>query len=184
MFCIRVSLNFWSCHGSYLLYDILLKGIVRVSCSGSYVWWWLICLDYLWLFGLMFMSRGFSFVFSFPSYSRSTDQMCREDSHLHLSAEEEIAADESLSVYCKPVELYNILQRRAVRNVIFLLLIELAFYFSWLLSSRDNVIWHWAQLILCAFFEPSYFCFHWKRFYFFFNIYICWIFLHIVCGSF
>ncbi|MBA0678468.1 hypothetical protein Goari_019812 [Gossypium aridum] len=39
--------------------------------------------------------------------------MCREDSRLHLSAEEEIAAEESLSIYCKPVELYNILQRRA-----------------------------------------------------------------------
>ncbi|KAB2038162.1 hypothetical protein ES319_D03G126800v1 [Gossypium barbadense] len=54
------------------------------------------------------------------SYSRSTDQMCREDSRLHLSAEEEIAAEESLSIYCKPVELYNILQRRAVRNPLFL----------------------------------------------------------------
>ncbi|MBA0674102.1 hypothetical protein Goari_015714 [Gossypium aridum] len=39
--------------------------------------------------------------------------MCQEDSGLNLSAEEEIAAEESLSVYCKPVELYNILQRRA-----------------------------------------------------------------------
>ncbi|XP_022730755.1 polycomb group protein EMBRYONIC FLOWER 2-like isoform X3 [Durio zibethinus] len=54
------------------------------------------------------------------SYSRSTDQMCREDSRMHLSAEEEIAAEESLSIYCKPVELYNILQRRAVRNPSFL----------------------------------------------------------------
>ncbi|XWS60143.1 hypothetical protein CRYUN_Cryun07bG0009300 [Craigia yunnanensis] len=54
------------------------------------------------------------------SYSRSTDQMCREDSRVHLSAEEEIAAEESLSIYCKPVELYNILQRRAVRNPSFI----------------------------------------------------------------
>ncbi|GAB4825889.1 hypothetical protein Ancab_008756 [Ancistrocladus abbreviatus] len=52
--------------------------------------------------------------------SRSADQMCRQDSRVHLSAEEEIAAEESLSVYCKPVELYNILQRRAVRNPLFL----------------------------------------------------------------
>ena len=51
------------------------------------------------------------------SYSRSADQMCRQDSRVHLSAEEEIAAEESLSIYCKPVELYNILQRRAIRNV-------------------------------------------------------------------
>ena len=43
--------------------------------------------------------------------------MCRVDSRVHLSEEEEIAAEESLSLYCKPVELYNILQRRAIRNV-------------------------------------------------------------------
>ncbi|KAH9648002.1 polycomb group protein EMBRYONIC FLOWER 2 [Citrus sinensis] len=52
--------------------------------------------------------------------SSSTDQMCREDARVHLSAEEEIAAEESLSIYCKPVELYNILQRRAIRNPSFL----------------------------------------------------------------
>ncbi|XVE63842.1 hypothetical protein DITRI_Ditri07aG0053600 [Diplodiscus trichospermus] len=46
--------------------------------------------------------------------------MCREDSRVHLSAEEEIAAEESLSIYCKPVELYNIIQRRAIRNPSFL----------------------------------------------------------------
>lgn len=46
--------------------------------------------------------------------------MCREDARVHLSAEEEIAAEESLSIYCKPVELYNILQRRAIRNVMYL----------------------------------------------------------------
>uniref|UniRef100_A0A803LME5 Uncharacterized protein n=1 Tax=Chenopodium quinoa TaxID=63459 RepID=A0A803LME5_CHEQI len=43
--------------------------------------------------------------------SRNGDQSCRQDSRVHLSAEEEIAAEESLSAYCKPVELYNILQR-------------------------------------------------------------------------
>ncbi|XP_059632116.1 polycomb group protein EMBRYONIC FLOWER 2-like isoform X2 [Cornus florida] len=53
-------------------------------------------------------------------YSRIGDQMCRPDSSVHLSAEEEIEAEESLSVYCKPVELYNILQRRAIRNPSFL----------------------------------------------------------------
>ncbi|GKV45496.1 hypothetical protein SLEP1_g52568 [Rubroshorea leprosula] len=46
--------------------------------------------------------------------------MCREDSRIHLSEEEEIAAEESLSIYCKPVELYNILQRRAIGNPSFL----------------------------------------------------------------
>ncbi|EEF51620.1 polycomb protein embryonic flower, putative [Ricinus communis] len=54
------------------------------------------------------------------SYTRNTDQMCREDGRLHLSEEEEMAAEESLSAYCKPVELYNILQRRAIRNPSFL----------------------------------------------------------------
>lgn len=47
--------------------------------------------------------------------------MCRQDPCAHLSPEEQIAAEESLSIYCKPVELYNILQRRAVRNVSFFL---------------------------------------------------------------
>ncbi|XP_010275448.1 PREDICTED: polycomb group protein EMBRYONIC FLOWER 2 isoform X2 [Nelumbo nucifera] len=54
------------------------------------------------------------------SHSRPVDQMCRQDSRVHLSAEEAIAAEESLSIYCKPVELYNILQRRALRNPSFL----------------------------------------------------------------
>lgn len=47
--------------------------------------------------------------------------MCRQDPRAHLSPEEQIAAEESLSIYCKPVELYNILQRRAARNVSFFL---------------------------------------------------------------
>lgn len=43
--------------------------------------------------------------------------MCRQDSQLQLSPEEEEAAEASLSLYCKPVELYNILQRRAIDRV-------------------------------------------------------------------
>ncbi|CAH2070437.1 unnamed protein product [Thlaspi arvense] len=55
------------------------------------------------------------------SCSRSTDQMCNEDSRPPNTAEEEeIAAEESLVAYCKPVELYNILQRRAIRNPLYL----------------------------------------------------------------
>ncbi|XP_024198431.1 polycomb group protein EMBRYONIC FLOWER 2 isoform X1 [Rosa chinensis] len=48
--------------------------------------------------------------------------MCRQESqsHVRMSSEEEIAAEESLSIYCKPVEFYNILQRRAIRNPAFL----------------------------------------------------------------
>ncbi|KAJ6791803.1 polycomb group protein EMBRYONIC FLOWER 2 isoform X7 [Iris pallida] len=52
--------------------------------------------------------------------SRTADQMCRQQSRACLSPEEALAAEESLSVYCKPVELYNILQRRAIRNPSFL----------------------------------------------------------------
>ncbi|KAK8951544.1 Polycomb group protein EMBRYONIC FLOWER 2 [Platanthera zijinensis] len=54
------------------------------------------------------------------NHSRSTAQMCRQQSRLCLTAEEELAAEESLSIYCKPVEFYNILQRRALRKPSFL----------------------------------------------------------------
>ncbi|XP_076955652.1 polycomb group protein EMBRYONIC FLOWER 2-like isoform X2 [Bidens hawaiensis] len=54
------------------------------------------------------------------NYSVSSDQMCRNEGRADLTQEEQAAAEESLSVYCKPVELYNILQRRAVRNPLFL----------------------------------------------------------------
>ncbi|XP_061347687.1 polycomb group protein EMBRYONIC FLOWER 2-like [Gastrolobium bilobum] len=46
--------------------------------------------------------------------------MCRQNSPVRHSGEEEIAADESLLIYCKPVELYNILYRRALHNPSFL----------------------------------------------------------------
>ena len=60
--------------------------------------------------------------------------MCREDGRgagagLHLTEEEEIAAEESLSMYCKPVELYNILQRRAIGNVIIFTFYLIVFFF-------------------------------------------------------
>ncbi|XP_042427636.1 polycomb group protein EMBRYONIC FLOWER 2-like isoform X1 [Zingiber officinale] len=60
------------------------------------------------------MNHGFS-----CSHSR-TNQMCRQQSRVRLTTEEQLAAEESLSVYCKPVELYNILQRRAIQNPSFL----------------------------------------------------------------
>ncbi|CAA6674967.1 unnamed protein product [Spirodela intermedia] len=46
--------------------------------------------------------------------------MCRQNFRNNLSPEEALAAEESLSVYCKPVELYNILLRRALYNPLFL----------------------------------------------------------------
>ncbi|CAH1430756.1 unnamed protein product [Lactuca virosa] len=63
---------------------------------------------------------GISLVARETTYSRCSDPMCRHEARAHLSQEEQTAAEESLSVYCKPVELYNILQRRAVRNPSFL----------------------------------------------------------------
>ncbi|XP_072977401.1 polycomb group protein EMF2B [Typha angustifolia] len=54
------------------------------------------------------------------SHSRAVNQMCRQQSRIRLTAEEQLAAEESFSAYCKPVELYNILQRRAIRNPSFL----------------------------------------------------------------
>ncbi|XP_071734110.1 polycomb group protein EMBRYONIC FLOWER 2-like isoform X2 [Rutidosis leptorrhynchoides] len=63
---------------------------------------------------------GISLAARETTYSRGSDQMCRHETRAHLSQEEQIAAEESLSVYCKPVELYNILQRRAVKNPSFL----------------------------------------------------------------
>ncbi|XP_010318144.1 polycomb group protein EMBRYONIC FLOWER 2 isoform X2 [Solanum lycopersicum] len=70
--------------------------------------------------GIPLVARETTNYTCYCSYSTATDSMCRQDSATHLSAEEEIAAEESLSSYCKPVELYNILQRRAVRNPSFL----------------------------------------------------------------
>lgn len=55
--------------------------------------------------------------------------MCHEDSRVLMSEEEEIAAEESLVAYCKPVELYNILQRRAIRNVC--LSLSLVYFFTY-----------------------------------------------------
>ncbi|XP_065857193.1 polycomb group protein EMBRYONIC FLOWER 2-like [Euphorbia lathyris] len=46
--------------------------------------------------------------------------MCHQNCCVHLSVEEAIAADESLLIYCKPVELYNILHRRSQYNPSFL----------------------------------------------------------------
>lgn len=45
--------------------------------------------------------------------------MCLQHARVRLSEEEALVAEESLSIYCKPVELYNILQRRAIQNVKF-----------------------------------------------------------------
>ncbi|VAI39901.1 unnamed protein product [Triticum turgidum subsp. durum] len=46
--------------------------------------------------------------------------MRQQQLRARLSPDEQLAAEESLALYCKPVELYNIIQRRAIRNPAFL----------------------------------------------------------------
>ncbi|WVZ64373.1 hypothetical protein U9M48_013897 [Paspalum notatum var. saurae] len=41
----------------------------------------------------------------------------RQQPRTALSPEEKLAAEKDLALYCKPVELYNIIQRRAIKNV-------------------------------------------------------------------
>jgi hypothetical protein len=60
------------------------------------------------------LCRNVGFVFGCP---RSADKMCLQHSRARLSPDEELAAEESFALYCKPVELYNIIQRRAIKNV-------------------------------------------------------------------
>ncbi|RYR37933.1 hypothetical protein Ahy_A09g042849 [Arachis hypogaea] len=53
-------------------------------------------------------------------YFRNINQIYYLDAQGQLAAEEELSAEESFAVYCKPVEFYNILRRRALRNPTFL----------------------------------------------------------------
>uniref|UniRef100_A0A0D9XCA9 Uncharacterized protein n=1 Tax=Leersia perrieri TaxID=77586 RepID=A0A0D9XCA9_9ORYZ len=46
--------------------------------------------------------------------------MCRHQPRARLSPDEKLAAEESFALYCKPVELYNIIQRRSIKNPAFL----------------------------------------------------------------
>ncbi|XBI24570.1 hypothetical protein VPH35_049652 [Triticum aestivum] len=46
--------------------------------------------------------------------------MCQQQLRARLSPDEQLAAEEHSALYCKPVELYNIIQRRAIRNPAFL----------------------------------------------------------------
>ncbi|KAL8192818.1 hypothetical protein R6Q57_027266 [Mikania cordata] len=55
-----------------------------------------------------------------PLVSREANYSRDSELRVHLSEEEQRAAEESLSVYCRPVELYNLLQHRASKNPIFL----------------------------------------------------------------
>ncbi|VAH24140.1 unnamed protein product [Triticum turgidum subsp. durum] len=46
--------------------------------------------------------------------------MCRQPSTLELSPDEQLAAEETFKLYCKPVELCNVIQKRALDNPAFL----------------------------------------------------------------
>ncbi|OEL31268.1 Polycomb group protein EMBRYONIC FLOWER 2 [Dichanthelium oligosanthes] len=50
--------------------------------------------------------------------------MCLQHSRARLSPDEQLAAEKSFALYCKPVELYNIIQRRAIKNVNFILQLQ------------------------------------------------------------
>ncbi|TVU09100.1 hypothetical protein EJB05_42541 [Eragrostis curvula] len=50
----------------------------------------------------------------------SQDQICRQRSRARLSPAEQAAAEDNFSaLYCKPLELYNIIQRRSITNPLF-----------------------------------------------------------------
>jgi hypothetical protein len=51
------------------------------------------------------------------SYPRPGDQTCGQQSRVQLSPDEELTVEEYLELYIKPVELYNIIQQRAIKNV-------------------------------------------------------------------
>uniref|UniRef100_A0ACD5W7D2 Uncharacterized protein n=1 Tax=Avena sativa TaxID=4498 RepID=A0ACD5W7D2_AVESA len=50
------------------------------------------------------------------SYPRSADQSCGQQSRAQLFPDEELTPEECLTLYRKPVELYNIIQLRAIKN--------------------------------------------------------------------
>ncbi|XP_066390060.1 polycomb group protein EMF2B-like isoform X3 [Miscanthus floridulus] len=54
------------------------------------------------------------------AYPGSTGQAFRQQLRTALSPDEKLAAERDLALYCKPVELYNIIQRRAVKNPLFI----------------------------------------------------------------
>ncbi|AQK72855.1 ARM repeat superfamily protein [Zea mays] len=43
-------------------------------------------------------------------------EMCLQHSRARLPPDKQLAAEKSFALYCKPVELYNIIQRRAIKN--------------------------------------------------------------------
>ncbi|CAD6219788.1 unnamed protein product [Miscanthus lutarioriparius] len=54
------------------------------------------------------------------AYPGSTGQAFRQQLRTALSPDEKLAAERDLALYCKPVELYNIIQQRAVKNPLFI----------------------------------------------------------------
>jgi len=54
------------------------------------------------------------------AYPGSTGQAFHQQLRTALSPDEKLAAERDLALYCKPVELYNIIQRRALKNPLFI----------------------------------------------------------------
>ncbi|NP_001105530.1 VEF family protein [Zea mays] len=54
------------------------------------------------------------------AYPGSTGQAFRQQLRTALSPDEKLTAEKDLALYCKPVELYNIIQRRAMKNPLFI----------------------------------------------------------------
>ncbi|XBI59636.1 hypothetical protein VPH35_040666 [Triticum aestivum] len=53
--------------------------------------------------------------------------MCHQPSIVQLSPNEQLAAEETFKLYCKPVELYYVIQKRALDNVFICLLLICSF---------------------------------------------------------
>ena len=78
------------------------------------------------------------------SYPQSADQMRQQQLRARLCPDEQLAAEECFALYCKPVELYNIIQRRAIRNVSSILVLQL--HLTWI-----PCVYH--ITIMCKWFE-------------------------------
>nr|CAB3493213.1 unnamed protein product [Digitaria exilis] len=77
--------------------------------------------------------------------------MCLRHSRPHLSPDEQLAAEKDFGLYCKPVEMYNIIQRRTIKNVNFILQLQPTFIQRSLIykiqSRRKKEVWQVGHVI-------------------------------------
>lgn len=75
------------------------------------VWWRASCSSFS--LQLVLVCRNVEF-----RHPESQDQVCRQQLSAPLSPAELVAAEENFAaLYCKPIELYNIILRRSIKNV-------------------------------------------------------------------